>query len=377
MPNNSADNTQLIHCLLQLTLNPERADEAVSYVAKLGQAEREHFEAVADSNHVVVRALQAALAKLQPGLSEADKFPVNPKEGLNGAPEIANWAQEVIARQQQRIQNALPVLQRICTELENGGCPVTVMKSLDHWPDLGNDLDLYTTGDEKRVSEVMVTRMGAKVDPRSWGDRLANKWNFCIPGLPELIEVHAQRLGQTGEQTQMARRFVSRRVPKTVGGFTFLVPAPEERVIVATLQRMYRHFYFRVCDIVNTAGLLDAGEVNFSELQRASELGGIWSGVATYLKIVSDYVKKYRGSGPALPSEVLKAAQFGGEAVYIGGKFIRVPIVPNGAKLYTQQVTLTALRGDVPATFRLSLLPPLASAAAVAFKLTGSDKGVW
>jgi hypothetical protein len=26
---------------------------------------------------------------------------------------------------------------------------------------------------------------------------------------------------------------------------------------------------------------------------------------------------------------------------------------------------------------RLSLLPPLASAAAVAYKLTGSDKGVW
>jgi hypothetical protein len=251
------------------------------------------------------------------------------------------------------------------------------MKSLDHWPDLGNDLDLYTTGDEKRVKQVMVTRMAARVDPRSWGDRLANKWNFCIPGLPELIEVHAQRLGQTGEQTQMARRFVTRRVSKTVGGCTFQVPAPEERVIVATLQRMYRHFYFRVCDIVNTAALLDAVEIDFPELRRASELGGIWHGVATYLKIVCDYVKKYRGSAPTLPSEVVAAARFGGEAVYIGGKFIRIPVVPNGAKLYTEQVTLTALRGDVPATLRLSLLPPLASAAAVAYKLTGSDKGVW
>jgi hypothetical protein len=359
MPNNSADNTALLHSLLQLTLNPTNADEAIRYIGSLSPEEREHFESVADSNHVVVRALQAALPKLQPG----------------SAP--ATWAQEVIARQEQRIQNALPILQRICSELENAGCAVTVMKSLDHWPDLGNDLDLYTTGDEKRVKQTMVTRMAARVDPRSWGDRLANKWNFCVPGLPELIEVHAQRLGQTGEQTQMARRFVTRRVAKTVGGCTFQVPAPEERVIVATLQRMYRHFYFRVCDIVNTAALLDAGEVDFGELRRASELGGIWSGVATYLKIVCDYVKKYRGATPTLPSEVVAAAQFGGEAVYIGGKFIRVPVVPNGAKLYTQQVTLTALRGDVPATLRLSLLPPLASAAAVAYKLTGSDKGVW
>ena len=251
------------------------------------------------------------------------------------------------------------------------------MKSLDHWPDLGNDLDLYTTGDEKCVRQVMVSRLAAKVDPRSWGDRLANKWNFCIPGMPELVEVHAQRLGQTGEQTQMARRFVSRRVPKTIGGHTFLVPAPEERVLVATLQRMYRHFYFRVCDIVNTAGLLDAGEVDFVELRRAADLGGIWNGVATYLKIVCDYAKTYRGTAPELPREVLRAAQFGGESVYVGGRFIRIPVLPNGARLYTRQVTHAALRGDVPATLRLSLLPPLASAAAVAYKITGSDKGVW
>lgn len=380
MLNNSADNTALLQSLLQLTLKPANAEDAVAYLGKLGAEEREHFESVADSNHVVVRALQAALPKFEAGFAEAKKSPpfdsargrLQPKAGLDGAP----WAKQLIARQEERIQNALPILQRICGELENGGCAVTVMKSLDHWPDLGNDLDLYTTGDEKRVKQVMVTRLGARVDPRSWGDRLANKWNFCVPGLPELIEVHAQRLGQTGEQTQMARRFVTRRVPKTVGGLTFLVPAPEERVIVATLQRMCRHFYFRVCDIVNTAALLDAGEVGFAELKRASELGGIWHGVATYLKIVCDYVQKYRGSAPTLPSEVVKAAQFGGEAVYIGGRFLRVPLVPNGAKLYTQQVTLTALRGDVPATLRLSLLPPLASAAAVAYRLAGSDKGV-
>lgn len=359
MPNNSADNSAPIHSLLQLTLSPANAGAAVAYVGRLSPSERENFESVADSNHVVVRALQAALPKLQPGS------------------EQANWARDVIARQERRIQNALPILHRICSELENAGCPTTVMKSLDHWPDLGNDLDLFTTGDEKRVKEVMVTRMAARVDPRSWGDRLANKWNFCVPGLPELIEVHAQRLGQTGEQRQMARRFVTRRVQKTLGGCVFQVPASEERVIVATLQRMYRHFYFRVCDIANTVALLDSGEVDFAELKRAADMGGIWNGVATYLKIVCDYAQKYRGSSPTLPAQVLAAARFGGEAVYVGGKFLRIPIMPNGAKLYTEQVTNVALRGDVPATLRLSLLPPLASAAAVAYKLTGSDKGVW
>jgi hypothetical protein len=358
MPNNSAD-AQALHALSQLTLSPENHRAALGYLAGLNEEGRAHFESVADSNHVVIRALRAAQA------------------GANGRAELAAWAGEVITRQEQRIQNALTFLQRICAELEIAGCPVTVMKSLDHWPDLGNDLDLYTTADEGRVKQVMVTRMAAHLESRSWGDRLANKWNFCVPGLPELIEVHAKRLGQTGEQTTMARRFVNRRVAKTVGGFTFLVPAPEERVIVATLQRMYRHFYFRVCDIVNTIALLEAGEIDFRELRCAADLGGVWNGVATFLKIVCDYTCKYRGSAPNLPAEVSQAACFGGEAVYAGGRFLRIPVVPKGAELYARQVVSVASRGDVPATMRLSLLPPLASAAAVAYRLTGSDKGVW
>ena len=251
------------------------------------------------------------------------------------------------------------------------------MKSLDHWPDLGNDLDLFTTADEQRVVAVMTEKFGAQIESRSWGDRLANKWNFSVPGLPEAVEVHARRLGQMGEHTALAQRFIRRRVPVTLAGYTFLVPAPEERVIEATLQRMYRHFYFRVCDIPDTAALIDSRALDYSELQRAAEQAGVWPGVATFLIIVSDWIERYRGQPLELPQPVVAAARFRGDSVYAGGKFLRIRVLPHGAKLYTEQVMRTASRGDLPATLRLTLLPPLASAAAVAFRLTGSDKGVW
>jgi hypothetical protein len=251
------------------------------------------------------------------------------------------------------------------------------MKSLDHLPDLGSDLDLYTTGDERAVVEVFVNRLGARILPRSWGDRLAHKWNFAVPGLPESIEVHAQRLGQVGEHTRMARRFVERSVSEPIGGYVFHMPAPEERIIVATLQRMYRHFYFRICDIVNSARLVESHRLDYTELRLAADTGGIWPGVATYLRIVSDYVRRYRGSGLDLPATVLNAARFGGERLFVLRRFLRIPIMPEGAGLYTEQVASTALHGNVPAALRLSLLPPLAATAAVAFRITGDDKGIW
>ena len=117
--------------------------------------------------------------------------------------------------------------------------------------------------------------------------------------------------------------------------------------------------------------------MDFFELRTAARLGGIWPGVATYLQIVSDYARQYRGMGVALPRDVAMAARFGGEKLFVRNSFLRVPILPEGAKLYTRQLSSTALRGNLPATFRLSLLPPLASAAAISYKLTGSDKGIW
>lgn len=348
-----------LQALSLLTLSPERATGALAHIGALNTAERSALLELADSNHVVVRSL-LALRRLAPPHSE-----------------LQRWIAASLAAEDARINNALRHLDEVVREMERAGLSVVVMKSLDHQPDLGNDLDLYTTGEGQAVCDVFVNRLGATIEPRSWGDRIAGKWNFAIPGLRESVEVHAQRLGQMGEHRAMARRFIERRVTKYMNGYTFLIPAPEERIIVATLQRMYRHFYFRVCDLANSAALMDSGALDYAELRRGAELGGIWPGVATYLKITSDYVRGYRGQGLELPSEVLRAAQFGGDKLHVSRRFLRIPIMPEGANLYTRQVASTALRGDVPATFRLSLLPPLAASAAVAFRLTGNDKGIW
>ena len=357
----SIDEKQIVDFLLELTLNSQPTCQVFQAMRSLDDQQRAEFLRLADCNHVIIRALEPVL---QCATREGDA-------------EFAKWEAEAIARERARVENCLLYLNAICNELEKNGCPVTVMKSLEHYPDIGSDLDLFTTAPEDRVKDVMFKKFNATAEPRSWGDRIANKHNFKIPGLPESVEIHVQRLGQMGEHTQLARRFATRRVTKTVAGRTYYVPAPEERVTVATLQRMYRHFYFRVCDIVNTAALFESGELDLVELKKATTTPGIWTGVASYLQIVSDFVKRFRGRGLNLPAMVTKDARVSGSDVFVRKDFLRVPILPKGATLYTEQVTRTALNGDVPATFRLGLLPYLASAAAISYKLTGSDKGIW
>jgi hypothetical protein len=62
--------------------------------------------------------------------------------------------------------------------------------------------------------------------------------------------------------------------------------------------------------------------------------------------------------------------------VYFKGNFLRVPKLP-AAGLYGSQLLCASLHRDLRAMVRLPLLPPLAVSALVAYRLTGSDKGVW
>src|SRR5205085_2799670 len=150
------------------------------------------------------------------------------------------------------------------------------------------------------------------------------KWNFNIPGLPESVEVHVGRLGQTGEHVGWADGIPRRSVQIQRAQHAFRVASPEDRLMISTLQRMYRHFYFRLCDIVDSAELLENSIVDFVRLRAHSESSGIWKGIATYLVLVSDYVKRYRGEGVTLPPAVRASATFGGEQLTFARDFLRI-----------------------------------------------------
>jgi hypothetical protein len=338
---------------------PDRNEDISRIISTFSPQDFADLWSLANSHHVIARA-----------------FPVLHRKMLAQGHDQADWVDHAIVKERARIQHALSFLFPICEALKEAG-DVIVIKSLDHWPDLGNDLDLFSNAEPSDVVAVMSKRFQAHPDERSWGDRLANKWNFVVPGLPELVEIHISRLGQTGEQVAITNSLVSRAGTVQLDGQPFPVPAPEDRLIISTLQRMYRHFYLRLCDVVDTARLVDSGSVDYPYLKNLAQSAGLWDGLATYLVTVSGYVKTYRGEYLPLPSLVTDAAHFGNELVYFKRKFLRIPIFPQAARFYASEWKRLLLNGDLRSTLRLSLLPGLAAAAALELKITGSDKGIW
>ncbi len=323
------------------------------------QDEVSRFLAFADLHHVLIRAIEALQSSALGAMS----------------PRLLGQCATALAKEQERIRRALGALHPVCDALESAGCSAIVIKSLDHWPDIGSDLDLYTGGSQEQIVSFLTKEFAAEVLPRSWGDRLAHKWNFRLPGLAEAVEVHVGCLGQTGEHLNLARRVASRAVRRTVGGYTFRVAANEERVLITTLQRMYRHFYCRLCDIVDTTKLIQAQELDYIGLRAAAESSGIWPGVATFLVVVAEYARVY-GTELELPRTVVSSATKG-DALQLRGDFLRISIVPQAAGLFLRQVLYAGTQNNLRTVSRLSLLPALAAAAFVAYKFTGNDKGIW
>jgi len=363
-PASPVSNEAMMTTLSVLLLSQDAVAQHTSLATELRNLSKEQFDdlvALAHRNHVIVRAMEVYR-----------EIMVAAQDDLH-----AEWAATAIAEEQARIAHATSFLRIICDAFEEEKLDLTVIKTLDHWPDFGSDIDMYTNTPAPVVCALMEKRFGARLDVRSWGDRLASKWNFLIPGLAESVEVHSGRLGQTGEQLVLASKLPGRARVLEYEGQTFRVPAVSDRIMISTLQRMYRHFYFRLCDIIDSASLVDSGAIDYDDLKSSAQAAGIWEGVATYLVLVSDYVRRFRGTGLPLPALVTDAARFDGTAMHFGGGFLRVPILPESVSLYRSQFTGLLRRRELESSARLGLLPWLATAAAIGYKITGSDKGIW
>jgi hypothetical protein len=350
-----------LRALSLLMFCPERSDEPIHHVAALDKKGLEEFFWLADAHHVIVRAIQ----------------PLQHQAHAIGDDRLVALTQNVLDRERGRITKALKYLDKVCTQITAAGCQVTVIKSLDHWPDFGSDLDLFTAGDERRLVDVLKKDLHARHCMRTPGDCIAHKRSFALPGLPERVELHINRLGPVGEHVKLAKRFVSRSKPATFKEYTFQMPAPEERVIAGTLQRMYRNLYVRICDVFNTASLIEKRMLDFDELRVAAEEAGIWPGVATFLTLAADHVNKYRGDLLELPDSVIESSHFGAESTLVQGGYFRFPAMPYGMGLYVRQLRHAANSGDIPGAARLSLVPPLASMGALAYAVTGNSGRVW
>lgn len=366
MPKSNSENQQTLETLGTILLaseaggSREKFEETIKRVRRLPLQSIESLMERASTQRVLRRTLEILESQFA------------------GDPQDAAFVlRSRLQAERERSQNLVAVLDKVVRAFQRRGHPVLAMKTLDHWPDTGSDVDLLASGDDNEICGVLENDFGAIRQAQSWGDRLAHKYNFTVPGLGELVEIHIGRLGQTGEQQRLAKEVLSRGIEERFGDYCLPVPIQEDRIIIATLQRMYRHYYIRLTDIVNIFRAVSRDAIDFKKLKDLASQSSVWPGVATLLTIVCEHGVRFGGKPINLPPLVTDGTKFDSDRTYVDRKFLRVPLMPEAANLYVLQLAENGRSRNIRAVARLTLLPILATAAFVAFRFTGNEKGIW
>ncbi|UCC95852.1 MAG: nucleotidyltransferase family protein, partial [Candidatus Omnitrophota bacterium] len=178
-------------------------------------------------------------------------------------------ADAFLGDEEKRMQSALEIIEKVTQEFEKRGLRIAVIKTLDNYPDLGHDIDLYTNAPIDDVDDILINVFGAKLQKPSLSERFSQKRNYKVQGYP-ILEVHCSKLGQLGEDNLLAQDLLVGCRKITHAQRSAYILRPEFRLLLCVLQRMYRHFNIRISDIYNTIHLIQNDEIDWRLLREIS-----------------------------------------------------------------------------------------------------------
>ena len=270
---------------------------------------------------------------------------------------------DAAGRERRRASLMFGVVSRISRACEERGVEHLFAKSFQHYPDMGGDIDLYVASRSAAVDEAVLA--GTPAEPVAAGPfgRMSGVTAYRVGGGEFVLEIYHGRAGMLGEHGAVVGQLIRNGARARVGGGEFLTPSAEDLLVLHGMQRVYRHGFIRLCDVLSAASLVAREGLDWDYVLGTSERLGTLYGLCSYLAYVGQI---YRG---ALGRELLPertrtrlAAVGCGRGEFRGGVFV----FPRGravGRIYLGKVRAAVRAGDWDGVGRLSLMPLVAAAA--------------
>ncbi|HEV2766020.1 MAG TPA: nucleotidyltransferase family protein [Pyrinomonadaceae bacterium] len=278
---------------------------------------------------------------------------------------VPDFFAEAVARERRRAADAVETVRRVGHACERKGVRFIFAKAFQHYPDVGTDIDLFVLA-RSRATDALVLE-GTPAAPRraSLHARLAGVSNYKVAGCETLLEIHHGRMGLLGEYGSHVSLLIRNAAPARAAGQEFLSPSDEDVLVMQGMQRVYRHSFIRLCDIVSTATLLRRGRMDWDYVLGTTRRLGTGHGLRCYLGYVEQVHRQVFGRDllPAWLRAELKTDGCGRvefrEGVY------RFPRLRVAGRIYVDKVRAAVRSGNWEGASRLCLLPVLTVAAAL------------
>lgn len=272
-----------------------------------------------------------------------------------------------VEEERQSNREKLEMMRRVSRACEEGGVAFILAKAFHHYPDMGDDVDLYVLSRSMEVDAVILKGLEAVAHKRSLTDRLAAARCYSVRGSRAKLDVHHGRMWAYGEHDSFLTALVENARRVQVEGTEFDAPTPEDLLVVEATQRVYGRSSIRLAPVVNTINTLGRGALDWGRVLRTARKFGALPGLGCYLTYVDQIHTEVFGRG-LLGEDERKAlvTQGWGRVEFAKGAY-RFPHLRVARKVYLKMFRSAALSGNWKSMSRL-FVAPLVAAAAVARK---------
>jgi len=269
---------------------------------------------------------------------------------------------EAVERARRRARAVVETVRRVGRACERNGVRFIFAKAFQHYPDAGLDIDLFVLSRSRATDALILEGTAAVPHATNLFGRLAGVSNYRVAGCESLLEIHHGRMGLLGEHGSHVSLLIRNATRADETGL--LSPSDQDVLVVQGMQRVYRHSFIRLCDIVCTVSLLRRARMDWDYVLRTTRQLGTEHGLRCYLGYVEQVHRKVFGRGllPRWLRDELRTDGCGRvefrEGVY------RFPRVRVAGRIYLGKVRAAVRSGNWDGASRLCLLP-LVTAAAV------------
>jgi hypothetical protein len=250
-------------------------------------------------------------------------------------------------------------LQAFC---ERHGTPVVFPKALQHYPDMGHDVDLWMLESASVFDPQLCRAFDATAAPRGVFDRVAGTRVYTLATCPSPLEIHHGGVGHLGEHRGYLVEVLARRRQQVADGMSIAVPSDEDQLIIQAMQRMFTHFSVRVSDVHLTAGLV-GGALDWAYIQDVCRRFGLTRALSMWVSLARQLWED--AVGRAFPAEAIQAAGSTPVSLTSRGHLWRIGVLATAPRLYGG-LALHALRWSQWRTLgRLAAIPAAVAACGI------------
>lgn len=296
-------------------------------------------------------------------------------DSVNGTGDndiILKW-KKIMQEERSRCDRSVGLINAITKSFEEDSIRYAIIKTLDSYPDFGNDVDIFIDAPFKKMKDWVSRKHKGFIRKRKITEVMCGKMSVEISGHP-LLELHCERMGQVGEEPALAESIIKSRRLFEGSGFKAYVSSREEQIVIITIHRLYRHLSFKISDIVNAIAILKAPDFKWDRLFKLAGECGVTDGVEYLLGILENVHIAYTGNG-FLPDAARERACMNAKLSY-RHFFLRISLFRVPPRLYMMEAASFLVRGKFGSLARLSLVPALSCIAYTTIKLF-KDDWVW